>query len=363
MSTQQNNASKEADLNTEDLSGVTNSLGSASDAVVLDDGDMDDDYLPSGLPDKGTFTHFYQTYERPMMPYPAIQQQVVNGSGNQEAVKVMASSVFDRHYAPLVGPLTRVTAVIKANFTATKKELRRVSGELANTPQFITTGVEKAPFTAGDWVMLVIPSVILVFLFVLSPFTLAAHFQASHQPIFTNHMFLTYGLGLFLLLAGTAVEIGLQMTISPRFKKLVLALTVVGFAFALGDLVLSLGSITRQNGMTGVEKMLAVTSETKPDPNRSGNLTRKWMLAEIATGALTLSCVILMLNKRYHSRKIKNPHYGDVKKDLDKLHIQLHDRANLLGSAEGRLHSIQHERELFVAEAVTTYHYALRERA
>lgn len=362
MSTQKNNANKETDLNTEDLSEVTNSVGGASDAVVLNDDEMEDDYLPSGLPDKGTFTHFYQTYERPMMPYPAIQQQVVNGSGNQEAIKVMASSVFDRHYAPLVGPLTRVTAVIKANFTATKKELRRVSGELANTPQFISTGVEKAPFTTGDWVLLVIPSAILVFLAVLSPFTMAAHFQASQQPIFTNHLFLTYGLGLFILLAGTTLEVGLQMTISQRFKRLVLALTVIGFAFSLGDFLLSLGSITSKNGLTAIEKIRASISQS-PDSNSNGNLTQKWMIVEIATAALSFSCVVMMLNKRYHSRKNKNPHYGEVKKDLDKLHIQLQERANLLGSAEGRLESIQHERELFVAEAVTTYHYALRERA
>ena len=142
-----------------------------------------------------------------------------------------------------------------------------------------------------------------------------------------------------------------------------MACTLIAFILAFGHLVLALGSMTRLNGLTGAEKIKIVANQSESEVIRGANLTQKWMLVEISGAALCLSCVIFMLNKRYHSGKIKNPHYGSVKKDLDKLHTDYHDRSNMLGSAEGRLEMIQHERELFIADAVTTYHYALQERA
>ncbi|TAG11133.1 MAG: hypothetical protein EAZ42_01540 [Verrucomicrobia bacterium] len=363
MSTQKNNANKEADLNTEDLSEVTNSVGGASDAVDTDDDQIEVDYLPSSIPDKDTFERFYQTYEKPMMPYAAIQQQVVNKSGSVENVKAIVSSVFDRHYAPLVGPLTRITEVKKSNCLATRKELLRVSKELANTPQFLNDDVEKKPFTPGDWIMLVIPAVALAILVILSPLTMKAHFEGTHSPLFTNHPFLTYGMGAILLIAGMVGEVLLHIVTSNRFKKLLLVLILIPFAFAFGNFILGLGVMTVRNGLTAEQKLAIAPEESVSELMRGGNLTQKWILFELSAGALSLSCVILMLTKRYHSGKIKNPHHGNVKRDLDKLHVDFHDRANQHGSAEGRLQMIQHERDLFISEGITIYHYGLQERA
>lgn len=364
MNIQNNNMS---DKNNSNQSNDFNEVGSSStiesDAVVLNDGDMEDDFLPSSQADKDTFTRFYQTYEKAMMPYAAIQQQVVNKSGSVETVKAISGSVFDRHYAPLVAPLTKVTEVIKGNCLATKKELRRVSKELANTPQFLNDHVEKKPFSPGDWLMLVIPAVTLLILVILSPLTMKAHFEGTHSPLFTNHPFLTYGIGLVVLVLGMILDIVLHIVISNRFKKVLMACTLIAFILAFGSLVLALGSMTRLNGLTGAEKIKIVANASASEISRGGNLTMKWILVEVSGAALTLSCVIFMLNKRYHSGKIKNPHYGSVKKDLNKLHTDFHDRSNMLGSAEGRLEMIQHERALFIAEAVTTYHYTLQERA
>lgn len=346
-----------------DFNEIENFSAIESDAVFLNDADTEENFLPSSQADKDTFTRFYQTYEKPLMPFSAIQQQVVNKSGSVEAVKAISGSVFDRHYAPLVGPLKKVTEVIKGNCVATKKELRRVSKELANTPQFLNDHVEKKPFTPGDWLMLVILAVALLILLVSSPLTMKAHFESTHLPLFKNHPYITYGLGLTIVICAMVIESIAFICISNRFKKITMGCFALLCILSFGDLILGLGSMTRLNGLSGAAKTKIVANQSESAAMQAGDFTQKWMLFEITASALSLSGLIYMLNKRYHSGKIKNPHYGSVKKDLDKLHTDLHDRSNMLGSAEGRLEMIQHERELFIADAVTTYHYALQERA
>lgn len=364
MSTPTNNISDKNDTYpSTDFNEIEISSAIESNAAVLSDDDLEEDFLPSSQEDKDTFTRFYQTYEKPHMPFSAIQQQVVNKSGSVETVKAISGSVFDRHYAPLVGPLTKVAEVIKGNCLATKKELRRVSKELANTPQFLNDHIEKKPFTPGDWLLLAISTFVVVFLAIISPLTMKAHFEGTHAPLFTDHPWLTYCMGLVVMLGGLIVEAVLLIMISERFKKIVMACLLIAFIPVFGIFVLALGSMTRKNGLSGFEKMNISASESQSQISRGGNFTQKWMFAEISLAALSLSCLVHILNKRYYSVKIKNPYHREVKNTLDKLHVDFHDRANMLGSAEGRLQMIQHERDLFIAEAVTAYHYALQERA